>query len=115
MASYPYTRVAHLTGLELADWQQPRPWAKGGGLKTPTTLTGCPQSVQSYALTIGYTDNQDRGWWVHPDNNSPTTNRHIRALMRVLEANGYRKTDEYRDDSAGMGRTIRRYLWVKEA
>jgi hypothetical protein len=107
MASYPYARVAHLTGLDA-------PYTGAYGHKsttTPTTLTGSEASVQSYQLTIGYRDS--RGWWIYDGKNSPATNRHIGALTAVLNHNGYKPTDELRHDNAGMGRHITRRLWVK--
>jgi hypothetical protein len=111
MAAYPYARIAHLTGLSLAPYMQ-APYAHKS-TTTPTTITGSPHGVMSYALTIGYTDNQGRGWWVHDQKNSRTTNRHIGALTAVLEANGYKPTDEIRHDRAGMGRVNVRRLWAK--
>jgi hypothetical protein len=95
MASHPYTRVAHL--LDMSD---PNNW-RPGPTNTPSTLTGGRHALYSYRLCILEpctfdNDPSKAGYRLHPDNNSPTTNRHIRAVARVLEHNNYRPsfTDE---------------------
>jgi hypothetical protein len=116
MALYPYARIAHLTGLERAPYMT----ASAYGHKsttTPTTISGNSRAVSSYDLCIAFQDAS--GWWVYPDISSPTTNRHIRTLMAILEHNGYRSTkgtpeQQTKDVARGFDRFHRYYLWVKE-
>jgi hypothetical protein len=113
MALYPYARVAHLTGLE------PAPYMTAGSYghkstTTPATLTGSARALYSYDLCIAFRD--ERGYWVHPDNNSATTNRHIRTVTAFLDANGYAPTSETRFLKRGMGHADGPYtLWAQEA
>jgi hypothetical protein len=111
MASYPYARVAHLIGADLAPWQQPGSWAKTPRTATPTTLTGNAQSLYSYGLCILFKD--ERGYWLHVRNSSLTTNRHIDAVQSVLGANGYVATDEQTELKRGWDRFEDYRLFVK--
>jgi hypothetical protein len=109
MAAYPYARVGHLLGMDYPVYGS----YSHRSTTTPTTLSGNDGAISSYALCIGHRDRDGRGWWVYQGKNSPTTNRHVRALKAVLEHNGYGPTGEIRHDNAGMGRTITRRLWAK--
>lgn len=64
---------------------------------TPATITGQSFSpgrgpverngIYSYRLRIAH--KTGIGWAVCPDDSTPTTNRHIRAMRRVLAGAGY--------------------------
>lgn len=119
MALYPYARIAHITGLDRAPYMTASAYGHKS-TSTPTTLTGSPTAVYSYALCIGFKDRESDAWWVYPDISSPTTNRHIRALGSVLQENGYTSTEgtpeqQTKDVALGMGRSARYYLWSKRA
>lgn len=108
MAHTPYTRVAHLLSIPTSDlpiWQQ-RPTVTA----TPTTLSGDPDQICSYGLTIAY--RSGTGYMVYDDKNSATTNRHVSALKSVLEGQGYRPTDETVPVKQGWDRysTYRKYV-----
>lgn len=75
MASYPTARIKWLITKE------------GRGVATPNTITRQDKDnvieIYSYRLCIGL--RQAKGtWWVHPRDNSATTNRHIDALTMVI-------------------------------
>lgn len=103
MASTPYARAAHLLNVPLTDlptWMLPS-W--GDPItKTPTTLTGCPTGISSYALTIAYKKKGD--WFIYDQKNSPTTNRHVKAVRGVIEALGFTPSDETETLAHGMDR-----------
>lgn len=74
-------RIAYLLGLE----DTPR--------YTPDTLTKrihAPGCVYSYDLMI--VQRASFGYWVHPRDSTPTTNRHISACCMVLADHGYERT-----------------------
>jgi hypothetical protein len=72
MARYPIERVeAILDG-------------KPSRVPTPTTLSGSPAAIRSYAKTIAWLG--DGHWNVVTRESSRTTNRHIDATRRVLES-----------------------------
>jgi hypothetical protein len=58
--------------------------------QSPATISGGPESIYSYRLKIAWKD-ESGDWIIHPDDNSPTTNRHIRAARMALEELGYVK------------------------
>ena len=108
MASTPYGRVAYLLGLEPTDlpvWMQ---FHKSQ--TTPTTLSGCATGISSYQLTIAYKQGDD--WMIYDLKNSPTTNRHLKAVRGVIESLGYTPTDELKTNRhAWNGTTVyRRYV-----
>jgi hypothetical protein len=61
-----------------------------GNAHSPATISGGPESIYSYRLKIAWKD-ESGDWIIHPDDNSPTTNRHIRAARMALEELGYVK------------------------
>lgn len=89
MASTPYSRIAHITGLGLPSY------ARQAATTSPTTITGSLTAVYSYQLPIAL--KVDEAWLVWDTPNSPTTNRHLSALQAVLTANTYSPTDEITD------------------
>lgn len=112
MASYPYARVAHLLGIDrdtLPAYM--RSAYSHQSTTTPTTLTGSPSAISSYALTIAYRDRAADAWLIYDHDNSRTTNRHIRTVRAVLESQGYRPTDETETLRRGFNRqdVYRRY------
>lgn len=57
---------------------------------SPTTISVKPWGdVYSYGMRIGECIDQDMYYVVRDGCSSCTTNRHIRALVRVLEAEGF--------------------------
>jgi hypothetical protein len=61
-----------------------------GNAHSPATISGGPDAIYSYRLKIAWKD-ESGDWIIHPDDNSPTTNRHIRAARMALEELGYVK------------------------
>lgn len=111
MSAIPYTRVAHILGIDrnnLPAWMQHH-----SVTATPTTLTGCPSALSSYQLTIAYKSGDD--WMIYADKNSPTTNRHLSAVRAVIESLGFTPTDDIRIDRNGWNRTYAYRRYTKTA
>jgi hypothetical protein len=72
MARIPYTRVRALLD------------GNPSAVPTPTTLSGSPDRVYSYAKCIAWR-NQLGQWFVVDRQSSRTTNRHISAVVAELE------------------------------
>lgn len=94
-------RIANLIAHANPDLHFPRE----AGRATPNTLTADGHTIRSYALPIflRLVEQRDGQWRTHVDRvlvydlkNSPTTNRHGRALREVLAANGWAPTQETR-------------------
>jgi len=96
MASTPYARVAHLTGLSVPSYAN-HAYAHSS-TTTPTTLTGHGNELRSYELPIACLFDADDSWLVYDRTNSLTTNRHLSALRACLTATGYQPTDEITGD-----------------
>ena len=68
-----------------------REW-EAGSPNSPATISGGPHEIRSYALPIAWKDGDE--WIVTNEQNSPTTNRHIRAAHMALAELGYVATGD---------------------
>ena len=58
--------------------------------RTPNTITGDHTKIKSYNMDIVVFNAADGDeYMVHIPNNSPTTNRHIKAVANVLQSHGW--------------------------
>ena len=58
--------------------------------RTPNTITGTTTKIKSYNMDIVVFNAADGDeYMVHIPNNSPTTNRHIKAAANVLQSHGW--------------------------
>lgn len=115
MASYPYARVAHLLGIdrETLPPYMTCPYSHAS-TTTPRTITGSDRAISSYDLTIAYRDRTADAWLIYDHPNSPTTNRHIRTVIAVLESQGYTRTDETKTLAQGWGKHATYRIYRRE-